>query len=219
MAAHDSKFCVLCLSGEHKKRIPKAVLKRAALYNLYETWDESYGHNFETNFVPGKGNVNARVVFVGEAPGANEDKNGEPFVGAAGKVLDKLLKIAGLRREDIFITNLLKWRPPKNRDPLKDEIPANMAFLRMELNIIDPDVVVTLGRFAAMLYFPDPHMGSIAGTMHVKDGRVVVPFYHPAVALYDRSTMKDMEKHVLTVKDALKGALRGEGRRVRRTGR
>lgn len=134
--------------------------------------------------VPGEGPLNAEVMLIGEAPGANEDKQGRPFVGQAGNFLSELLGAAGLRREDVYICNVLKCRPPGNRDPLPAEIDACRGYLEEQIAIIDPLVIVTLGRFSMARYFPQQSISRIHGSVRVVDGRYVLPMYHPAAALH-----------------------------------
>jgi DNA polymerase len=137
-----------------------------------------------THAVPGEGSPDARVMLVGEGPGWHEDQQGKPFVGASGKFLSELLAKAGLQREDVFITNVVKCRPPSNRDPLPDEIQACSPYLERQVNAIDPDVIVTLGRFSMAKYFPGERISRIHGQPKRIGGRLVVPMYHPAAALH-----------------------------------
>ncbi len=134
--------------------------------------------------VPGEGPVDADVMFIGEAPGVNEDKQGRPFVGAAGQFLGELLASAGLTREQVYICNVLKCRPPSNRDPLPNEIEACSEYLDLQLDLVDPLVVVTLGRFSMARWFPQQAISRIHGSVKEVDGRFVVPMYHPAAALH-----------------------------------
>lgn len=134
--------------------------------------------------VPGEGPSDARVMLIGEGPGWHEDQQGRPFVGNAGSFLNELLGLAGLRREDVFITNVVKCRPPSNRDPMPDEIAACSGYLDRQIAAIDPDVVVTLGRFSMARWFPGERISKIHG-MPKQDGkRLIVPMYHPAAALH-----------------------------------
>jgi DNA polymerase len=123
-------------------------------------------------------------MCIGEAPGVNEDKQGRPFVGAAGQFLSELLGAGGLAREDVYICNVLKCRPPGNRDPLPDEIEACSEYLELQLDMVDPLVVVTLGRFSMSKWFPQQAISRIHGTVKEVDGRFIVPMYHPAAALH-----------------------------------
>ena len=138
-----------------------------------------------TRLVPGEGHSEAAVVIVGEAPGANEDASGRPFVGAAGKLLDQLLGEAGLRREDVFITNVVKARPPGNRDPRPAEIEHHRPWLSAQLDVIGPRLVVPLGRHALRHFAPDATIADVHGTVIERDGRRLFPWYHPAAALYN----------------------------------
>lgn len=144
-----------------------------------------------TNLVMGDGNINADIVFIGEAPGKNEDEQGLPFVGAAGKFLDKMLAGANLIRSDVYITNIVKYRPPDNRDPLPAEKKAFWPYLVRQLDVIAPKIVVTLGRHSMEYFLPEQKISVIHGQpKRIKFGEtriVVVPLYHPAAALYNGS--------------------------------
>jgi uracil-DNA glycosylase len=147
-----------------------------------------------TNLVPGEGSAKAEVVVVGEAPGANEDREGRPFVGRAGKLLDELLAEAGLRRDEVFITNVLKARPPRNRDPRADEVAHHLPFLEAQLEVIRPRLLVPLGRHALKRFAPDLAIGEVHGHVVQRDGRTLFPMYHPAAALHNprlRTTLAD----------------------------
>lgn len=141
--------------------------------------------------VTGYGNPEARIVFIGEAPGKNEDLQGKPFVGAAGKFLDEMLGAANLVREDIYITNIVKYRPPNNRDPLPAEKKAFWPYLVRELQIVKPDIVVTLGRHSMEYFLPGMRITNVHGQpKRVNFGGeklVIMPLYHPAAALYNGS--------------------------------
>jgi uracil-DNA glycosylase len=150
-----------------------------------------------TNAVPGYGDASADILFIGEAPGAEEDKQGLPFVGRSGKYLDYLLNLIGMKREDVFIANMVKHRPPKNRDPQKDELAACKPFLDMQFEIIDPLVVVTLGRFSMSRYFTgDVKISRIHGQARYDDDRAYYPLYHPAAALRNPNLRHDMEADI-----------------------
>lgn len=137
-----------------------------------------------TNAVPGAGPEDADVFFIGEGPGWHEDQQGLPFVGASGKFLTELIQRAGLAREQVFITNVVKCRPPGNRDPLPDEIAACSPYLDRQIEAIDPLVIVTLGRFSMSRYFPNERISRIHGQSKKVGRRTVVPMYHPAAALH-----------------------------------
>jgi uracil-DNA glycosylase len=140
-----------------------------------------------TNHVPGEGNPDAKIVFIGEGPGFYEDRQGRPFVGASGKFLDELLASIGLDRTKVYITNVVKCRPPNNRDPQADEIATCRRHLDAQLEAIDPKVVVTLGRHSMQRYFPGESIGRVHGQPRRKGEVIVVPMYHPAAALHQQS--------------------------------
>ncbi|EZQ02088.1 type-4 uracil-DNA glycosylase [Candidatus Acidianus copahuensis] len=151
--------------------------------------------------VPGEGNPRARVMLIGEAPGANEDKEGRPFVGAAGKFLTQLLASIGLSRDMVFITNLVKCRPPENRDPEKDEISACSQYLERQILSIKPEIIVTLGRHSttymmAKLGISPKTINSVRGKFYFISSYncYVFPTFHPAAALYNPSLRKELEE-------------------------
>lgn len=146
-----------------------------------------------TRAVPGEGNPNADIVFIGEGPGFHEDQQARPFVGAAGKFLDELLTSIGLRRSDVFICNVLKCRPPGNRDPLPTEIEACEPWLNQQIETINPRLIVTLGRFSMSRYFPGQTISKIHGQARKFGNVTVVPMYHPAAALHQGSLRKTIE--------------------------
>ena len=140
-----------------------------------------------TNAVPGEGPLSSEILFIGEAPGMNEDKQGRPFVGAAGKFLDECLAAAGVSRETAYICNVLKCRPPANRDPLPDEIEACGDYLAEQIELVSPLVIVTLGRYSMARFFPQHTIGKVHGRWKEMEGRFYVPMYHPAAALHQGS--------------------------------
>jgi DNA polymerase len=140
-----------------------------------------------TKAVPGEGNVRAEVMFIGEGPGYHEDKQGRPFVGAAGQFLNELLGIAGLSRESAYIANVVKCRPPNNRDPMPDEIAACAPYLARQIALINPRIIVTLGRYSMAQFFPGERISQIHGTARMVDGRMCVAMYHPAAGLHQAS--------------------------------
>ena len=137
-----------------------------------------------TQAVPGEGPEDAEIVFIGEGPGYYEDKSGRPFVGNAGKFLDQLLQHAGLKRADVYITNVVKCRPPENRDPMKDEIDACDKWLRQQIDLIDPSVIVTLGRHSMNKFFAGESISKVHGQPRKVGERLIVPMFHPAAALH-----------------------------------
>ena len=136
-----------------------------------------------TKAVPGEGALKSGIMFIGEGPGFHEDRQGRPFVGQAGKLLEEMLAAVGLRREQVYITNVVKCRPPGNRDPQPDEIAACNGYLDRQLAAIDPRIVVTLGRFSLARFFPGAKISAVHGVPKFADGRAYVPFYHPAAGL------------------------------------
>lgn len=166
-----------------------------------------------TQGVPGGGNANAEVVFIGEAPGAQEDKQGRPFVGAAGKFLAEMLTEIKMKREDVYITNIVKYRPPENRDPSPAEIASCSAWLAEEIKLIEPTLIVLLGRHAMNHFFPDKKISLEHGVVSIAPlfgkRQYFLPLYHPAAALYNgslRTTLKeDFKKIPRTLKNIAKG--------------
>jgi len=162
-----------------------------------------------SNAVPGEGSPDTEVVFVGEGPGQNEDRQGRPFVGAAGGLLEGLLTLVGWKRENVFITNVVKCRPPKNRDPEPDEIAACQPFLRRQLEILDPAVLVTLGRFSLQTFMPGDRISRVHGTERPIDPRTGAraatgyAMYHPAAALRQGSLKETMQRDMAAIPDAL----------------
>ena len=157
-----------------------------------------------TNCVFGTGNVNADVLFVGEAPGDNEDKTGIPFVGRAGKLLDQYLYAVDIPRDSVYIANILKCRPPKNRDPLPAEEDACMEFLRRQVRLIQPKVIVCLGRISAMrLIKPDFKITKEHGTWFEKGNFLITAVYHPALLLRDPRKKEEMLEDMKTIKNKL----------------
>jgi DNA polymerase len=147
-----------------------------------------------TQLVFGDGNPDAEVVFIGEAPGKNEDLKGKPFVGAAGHFLNDMLEMIGLKREDVYITNIVKYRPPNNRDPFPEEKQAFLPYLESQLEVIQPSVVVTLGRHSLNCFLPDLQISQVHGQPKRYKGRIYLPLFHPAAALYNgamRQTLID----------------------------
>ncbi len=141
-------------------------------------------HSGRTHAVPGEGPADATVMFIGEGPGFHEDRQGRPFVGSAGKFLEDLLASIGLKREQVYITNVVKCRPPGNRDPLPDELQACKPYLDRQIELICPKVIVTLGRYSMYRYFPGQSISRIHGQARQVGNTLVVPMLHPAAALH-----------------------------------
>ena len=162
-----------------------AVCKRCDLYKC------------ATRAVPGEGPENAEIMFIGEGPGWNEDQQGRPFVGAAGKFLDELFASIGMKREQVYIANVVKHRPPNNRDPLPSEIAACSTFLDRQIALIHPKVIVTLGRHSMARYFPNKTISKIHGTSEKRDGVIYFAMYHPAAALHQQNLRNEIEQDIL----------------------
>ena len=154
------------------------------LYQEIRSCEACLLHKTRTNAVPGEGPQDAQVMFIGEAPGLNEDREGRPFVGRAGSFLEELIVAAGLKRSEVYICNVLKCRPPDNRDPLPVEIDSCSDFVSRQIQLIDPFVIVTLGRHSMRRFFPDATISRIHGQPKTVEGRLIVPMYHPAAALH-----------------------------------
>lgn len=161
-----------------------------------------------TRGVPGDGNPNAQIVFIGEAPGAQEDRDGIPFVGAAGKFLSEMLESIKMKREDIYITNIVKYRPPNNRDPLPEEIAACAKWLEEEIGLIEPKLIVFLGRHAMNQFFPTEKISSAHGKVIIankfKKCHYFLPLYHPAAALYNGSLREILKEDFKKIPLALR---------------
>jgi uracil-DNA glycosylase len=152
-------------------------------------------HHSRKNAVPGEGPADAQIMLIGEGPGFNENEQGRPFVGAAGKFLEELLAGIGMRREDVFITNVVKCRPPQNRDPLPQELePCTRTYLARQIIAINPKVIVTLGRFSMNLFIPGAKISYVHGKPTWVKGRMVIPMYHPAAALHQSSLKPELVK-------------------------
>ncbi len=152
-----------------------------------------------THAVPGEGSQTAELMFIGEAPGEYEDRLGRPFVGAAGKFLDELLGMIGFDRKSVYIANVIKCRPPANRDPLPDEISTCKPFLDRQIELINPKVIVTLGRFSMSLFLPGSTIGKCHGKEVVKNGITYFPMYHPAAALHQQSLRQVIQSDALKI--------------------
>ncbi|MCW1888030.1 MAG: uracil-DNA glycosylase [Candidatus Moranbacteria bacterium] len=177
--------------------------KLAALHKKFDQINTSGLKKTATQAVFGHGNALSDIIFIGEAPGKSEDISGKPFVGASGKFLDEMLTSIKLSREDVYITNIVKYRPPENRDPSKDEIAACKAWLHAELQLIQPKLVITLGRYALNHFIPDVKIGEVHGKSFTKNipglgEQTFFALYHPAAALYNgnmrETLLKDFKK-------------------------
>jgi uracil-DNA glycosylase family 4 len=181
-----------------------ALLREIGLEVSSCTRCELYKHALKG--VPGEGAPDAEIMLIGEAPGFHENQQGRPFVGAAGQFLEQLLGSVGLTRKDVFIGNVVKHRPPENRDPQPDEIAACAPYLQRQIDAIDPKVIVTLGRFSMSYFFPGEKISKIHGVPRRHGSRLIVPMYHPAAALHQGSLRRVVEEDFLRVTQALADA-------------
>lgn len=157
-----------------------------------------------SNLVFGEGSARAKIVFIGEAPGANEDRERRPFVGRSGKLLTTCLEEIGLKREDVYITNIVKRRPPENRDPLPEEIEAYRPYLKKQLEIIDPQIIITLGRFALNYFIPDAKISREQGQVFKLEKSLLIPMFHPAAALRGTKVLNQFKKSFKKIARTLK---------------
>ncbi|MGQ9684161.1 MAG: uracil-DNA glycosylase family protein [Anaerolineae bacterium] len=157
-----------------------------------------------TNAVPGEGPADARLMFIGEAPGYHEDRLGRPFVGAAGQFLEQLLHSIGMARQQVYICNVIKCRPPNNRDPLPEEIEACRVYLDRQIELIKPKVIVTLGRYSMARYFPSGTISQIHGRPARVGDILCLPLFHPAAALHQPRYKAAIEEDFRKIPDLLK---------------
>lgn len=170
---------------------PDNILKQVA--DEVSTCTRCMLHHSRKNAVPGEGPAHAEIMFIGEGPGFHENEQGRPFVGAAGKFLEELLTSIQMKRSDVFIGNVVKCRPPGNRDPLPEELSACRGYLERQIQAINPKVIVTLGRFSMAHFLPGARISEIHGQASKVNGRLVVAMYHPAAALHQRSLKSTIE--------------------------
>ena len=156
-----------------------------------------------TKVVPGEGAESADIMFIGEAPGWHEDQQGQPFVGPAGLFLNELITSIGLRREQVYITNVVKCRPPGNRDPLPIEIHTCRHWLDRQIELIRPKMIVTLGRYSMAMFFPGKNISKIHGTAHKQADIIYYAMYHPAAALHQQSLRQTIEADMLKIPSLL----------------
>jgi uracil-DNA glycosylase family 4 len=157
-----------------------------------------------TQLVFAAGNPAAEIVFIGEAPGKNEDEQGLPFVGAAGKFLDQLLAMIDLKRPDVYITNIVKYRPPANRDPYPDEKAAFLPYLEAQLEVIKPKLIITLGRHSLNCFLPQLQISQCHGQPKRFHGQVFLPLFHPAAALYNDAMRQTIIDDFVTIPSIIK---------------
>ncbi|MBI2854766.1 MAG: uracil-DNA glycosylase [Chloroflexi bacterium] len=164
-----------------------------------------------TRVVPGEGPEHSSILFIGEAPGFHEDQEGRPFVGAAGRFLEQLLASINLRRDQVFIANVVKCRPPNNRDPLPGEIQSCRKWLDKQIEVIKPKMIVTLGRYSMVRFFPGESIGKIHGKARKRDSIIYFPMYHPAAALHQGSLRQTLKADMLKVPELLAQMGKGDG--------
>jgi uracil-DNA glycosylase family 4 len=160
-------------------------------------------YKYRTKAVPGEGSENAEIVFIGEAPGWHEDQQGLPFVGPAGQYLDNLLASINLKRGQVYIANVIKCRPQGNRDPLPAEISACRKWLDLQIEIIHPKMIVTLGRYSMAMFFSGKSISQIHGTAQKRDNIIYYAMYHPAAALHQQSLRRTIEEDMLKIPSLL----------------
>jgi DNA polymerase len=158
---------------------------------------------YRTKVVPGEGAEDADIMFIGEAPGWHEDQQGRPFVGPAGLYLDQLLASINLKRNQVYIANVIKCRPPANRDPLPSEISNCRKWLERQIELIRPRMIVTLGRYSMAMFFPDKSIGKIHGTAQKRDNVIYYAMYHPAAALHQQSLRQAIEADMIKIPSLL----------------
>jgi uracil-DNA glycosylase family 4 len=152
-----------------------------------------------TRVVPGEGAENAAIMFIGEAPGWHEDQQGRPFVGQAGQFLEQLLASINLKREQVYIANVIKCRPPENREPFPGEIQNCREWLERQIELVRPRMIVTLGRYSMAKFFPDKSISKIHGTAQKRDGVIYYAMYHPAAALHQQSLRQAIQEDMLKI--------------------
>ncbi|HUG33576.1 MAG TPA: uracil-DNA glycosylase [Anaerolineales bacterium] len=169
-------------------------------------------HHSRKKAVPGEGPATAEIMFIGEGPGFHENEQGRPFVGAAGQFLDQLLAQAGVTRGDVFITNVVKCRPPQNRDPLPEELAACNEYLERQIEAINPSIIVTLGRYSMNRFFPGAKISAVHGQMRKVGDRYVIAMFHPAAALHQASLKPAILADFAKLPELLKQARAGLGK-------
>jgi DNA polymerase len=175
------------MSEEEKKQGLEEIAREIRSCRRCPLWEMA------TNAVPGEGNPDADLLFIGEAPGFHEDRQGRPFVGRAGQLLERSLEEIGLSRADVYICNMIKHRPPGNRDPEPGEIRACLPWLNRQIEVVDPKVIVTLGRFSMAHFIPEAKISRVHGQARLVRSRLVLPLYHPAAALRSALVMGEFK--------------------------
>jgi uracil-DNA glycosylase family 4 len=182
--------------------VPASTGKMSALTDLYKEINHCQKcviAKSRTKIVPGEGPENPEIMFIGEAPGFHEDQQGRPFVGQAGLFLEKLLASINLKRDQVYIGNVIKCRPPANRDPLPSEIAACRPWITRQIALLRPKMIVTLGRYSMAMFFPDKTISKIHGTAQTRDGVIYFAMYHPAAALHQQSLHSTIAADMLKI--------------------
>ena len=179
------------------------MLALVELYREIENCRECELAKCRNRVVPGEGAENAELFFIGEAPGWHEDQQGRPFVGPAGQFLEQLLASIGLKREQVYIANVIKCRPPQNRDPLLPEVETCRKWLDRQIELIHPKMIITLGRYSLSRYFPNDSIGKVHGKARKIDNIILYPMYHPAAALHQGSLRRTIEADMLRIPELL----------------
>jgi len=179
------------------------MLALAELYHEIENCQECGLAKCRTRVVPGEGAEDAELFFIGEAPGWYEDQQGRPFVGPAGQFLEQLLASIGLKRAQVYIANVIKCRPPQNRDPLPPEIETCRKWLDRQIELVRPKMIITLGRYSLARYFPNDSIGKVHGKARKIDNIILYPMYHPAAALHQGSLRRTIEADMLKIPELL----------------
>jgi uracil-DNA glycosylase len=177
---------------EEKKRLAEETMLQIA--REVSTCQRCMLYHSRKLAVPGEGPVDAEIMFIGEGPGFHENEQGRPFVGAAGKFLEELLANINFKREEVFIGNVVKCRPPNNRDPLPEELVACSDYLERQIQVINPRVIVTLGRYSMARFLPNAKISDVHGQSYRIKGHLVVPMFHPAAALHQPSLKLTIER-------------------------
>jgi uracil-DNA glycosylase len=190
--------------NEEKKRLAEATLAQIA--REVSVCQRCMLHHSRKLSVPGEGPVDSEIMFIGEGPGFHENEQGRPFVGAAGKYLEELLAKINMHRSQVFIGNVVKCRPPNNRDPLPDELAACNDYLERQIQVINPKIIVTLGRYSMARFLPNAKISDVHGQSYRIKGRLVVPMFHPAAALHQPSLKVSVERDFAHLPDLISKA-------------
>lgn len=186
---------------EERKRLAEETLAQIA--GEVSVCTRCMLHHSRKLAVPGEGPVDAEIMLIGEGPGFHENEQGRPFVGAAGKYLEELLGKINMKREDVFICNVVKCRPPNNRDPLPEELAACSDYLERQIQVINPNIIVTLGRYSMARFLPNAKISDVHGQSYRIKGRLVVPMFHPAAALHQPSLKASVERDFLKLPELI----------------